>query len=207
MSKELKAQWKNAFSFVRKFYFETSYLIKEVEGLLGQEAENFTICRPSGYGATIYSSTGLETRNVESWFPRTATVAFVPDSSTTLKAGQTITKYSSGLMPLFLHVDLFSEDCDEPMIYAGCLKQIVAKKDALKKKMESLLFEFAYNPDKILANVPKIAFEDSYCKLTGTAKEIPLFSINNSEDVSRKIVEPMVKLYRRSEHQVAETQS
>ena len=41
MSKELETSWRHAFDFVQKFYRETSYLIKEVEGQLAKEPEEF----------------------------------------------------------------------------------------------------------------------------------------------------------------------
>ncbi len=43
MPSELATQTRNAFDFVQKIYFELSYLIKEVEGLLQQQDDNFII--------------------------------------------------------------------------------------------------------------------------------------------------------------------
>ena len=196
MTKELDAQWKNAFDFVQKFCFEVSYLIKEVEGLLSQEDEKFVICRSSGYGATMFTSTGLEAVNVENWFPHTVTAAFVPGDQTQLQKGQTITPYHGKLRPLVLHIEVFSQDLACPLAYPGCLWSIAVKTEHLKKKFESLLWEFAYNPGKILSKVPDIAYEDSDCSFKGKMSKVPLFSINNSEDVASKLVSPMLKLCR-----------
>ena len=104
--RDLVQQTKNAFDFVQKLYFEISYLIKEVEGLLQQEEEEFLIARPSGYGVTAKSSTGLEPINVENWISKTLTVCFIPASSTETKGGQTITPIEESLRTLFLHIDL-----------------------------------------------------------------------------------------------------
>jgi hypothetical protein len=65
MSKELETSWRNAFEFVQKFYFEISYLIKEVEGQLAKEREKLLICRKTGYGVTSYNSTQLDGRQVQ----------------------------------------------------------------------------------------------------------------------------------------------
>ena len=47
-SQNLIRQTKNAFEYIQKLYLESSYLIKEMEGLLKEEEENFIIGRPSG---------------------------------------------------------------------------------------------------------------------------------------------------------------
>ena len=42
---KLIKQTENAFEFVQKLYFECSYLIKELEGLLAEEKENFIMTK------------------------------------------------------------------------------------------------------------------------------------------------------------------
>ena len=49
---EVATQIKNAFDFIQKLYNESSYLIKEIEGQLGESDLRFQILRPSGYGIT-----------------------------------------------------------------------------------------------------------------------------------------------------------
>lgn len=48
MDDNLIQQTKNAFDFIEKVYYEISYLIKEIEGILQQEDEEFTILKVSG---------------------------------------------------------------------------------------------------------------------------------------------------------------
>ena len=60
MDKDIVMQTKNAFDFVQKLFFEVSYLIKEIEGMVQQETEEFVIVKPSGYHVTTRTSTGLE---------------------------------------------------------------------------------------------------------------------------------------------------
>ena len=99
MSKELETSWRNAFDFVQKFYFEISYLIKEVEGQLAKEPEKFVICRKTGYGVTSYTSTQLDARQVQCWIPATLMVAFVPEDCTKPHQGVTITPIKDSLRP------------------------------------------------------------------------------------------------------------
>ena len=80
MTSELAIQTRNAFDFVQKLYFEISYLIKEVEGLLQQQDDNFVILRSGGYSVTNRTSSGLEPMNVELWLSKTFTVFFCPEN-------------------------------------------------------------------------------------------------------------------------------
>ncbi len=190
----LVEQTQNAFDFVKKLHFEISYLIKEVEGLLQQEEEEFVIVRPSGYGVTTRTSTGLEPINVENWLPKTFTVFFVPESMTTTKAGQTRTLLNDSLRIVFLHIDLLGKHVEEPILICGCLRDIVTKKT--DEKFELLASGFAYSHIKMFAKLPNISYAHSKCSFEGKAFQLPLFSINSSEDVSKKLIETMLNLYR-----------
>lgn len=57
----------NAFDYIEKLYLETSYLIKEVAGILEDEEENFLIGKPSGFQISSTASSGLEPNYVKSW--------------------------------------------------------------------------------------------------------------------------------------------
>ena len=74
----LMEQTNLAFDFIQKLYLEVSYLIKEIEGILHEEEEKFIIGRPSGYGISARSSTGLESNNVGLWLLREFAVFFIP---------------------------------------------------------------------------------------------------------------------------------
>jgi hypothetical protein len=88
--KEIVEQTRLAFDFIQKLYFEVSYLIKEIEGLLAEEEEEFVIGRPSGYGINTRSSTGLEANNIRLWPLRKLAVFFVPEARTQRKNGNRV---------------------------------------------------------------------------------------------------------------------
>jgi hypothetical protein len=77
------------------------------------------------------------------------------------------------------------------------LRNIKSKKKEYSK-FENLLFEFSYNIKKVLSKLPNIDYEDIYCSFRGEFKQVNLFSINNSDKVRSKIIEPLLELYRKS---------
>jgi hypothetical protein len=196
MSKQLVSQTKNAIDFIQKLYFEISYLIKEVEGLLGQEGEEFIIGRPSGYHVTSRTSSGLEPINVEFWFPKSLTVFFTPSQFTQTIKGQTITPFRDDLKLLLLDIQLASRKDVGPRIAAGCIFDLKNKREKSQSKFENLMWEFAYEREKIFSTLPEIHWEDSYLAFKGKFFVSPLFSINDGESVVEKIVNPMLEIYR-----------
>lgn len=196
MSQSLEQQTRNALDFVQKLFLEISYLIKEVEGLLYREEERFVIGRASGYGVTSGKSTGLEPSNVEWWLPKAFTVIFVPEDRTSLHGGITNTPFDDQLRLLLLDVELEGKKNKIPRILAGTLFDIqVKRKD--HTKFEHLMFEFVNSREKLFAKVPDITYEDSYVSMKGDVFSLPLFSISSSEEVTQKIVEPMLAAYRK----------
>ena len=67
MNADIVSQTKAAFDFMEKLYLETSYLVKDIEGILYDEDEKFVIGRP-----------------VIPWIPRTPSVPWSPSASTTM---------------------------------------------------------------------------------------------------------------------------
>ena len=197
MSDELAQQTKNAFDFVQKLYFETSYLIKEIEGLLQEEEEKFLIRKPGGYSISTRSATGLEPINVDMWLMKYFTVFFAPESATENYQGLTITKLQDSLKIIVVHIVFADKEVSEPKIIFGCLRNIKSKKKEYSK-FENLLIEFSYNIKKVLSKLPNIDYEDIYCSFRGEFKQVNLFSINNSDKVRSKIIEPLLELYRKS---------
>lgn len=196
MSQSLEQQTRNALDFVQKLFLEISYLIKEVEGLVYREEERFVIGRASGYGVTSGKSTGLEPANVEWWLPKAFTVIFVPEDRTSLHSGITNTPFDDQLRLLLLDVELEGKKNKIPRILAGTLFEIqVKRKD--HTKFEHLMFEFVNSREKLFAKVPDITYEDSYVSMKGDVFSLPLFSISSSEEVTQKIVEPMLATYRK----------
>lgn len=194
--KDLVRQTANAFDFVTKLYHETAYLIKETEGLLQQDEEQFVICRPGGYQMTTNTSRGLEPVYVENWLPRSVLASFCPESVTRLHGGQTITDFSSGLKVIVLSIEFTGKDIPEPTVLAGCVWNIKSKKATIKK-WENLLFEFSNYRRKVFSSLPDIDYEDSYCTFQGRFIRLPLFSVTDSEDVYELIVKPVIEIYRK----------
>jgi len=195
MDKELVDQAKNAFDFIQKLYFEISYLIKEIEGIL--QEEELVIGRPSGYGVSTRSSTGLEPNNVENWLPRSFTVFFCQKDLSKMYQGITITKIQDYLKVLLIHIELFDKEINNPKITYAIITDIVSKKPKWEK-FEYLLSRFAYNGKKIFSKGPNIEYEDAHCSFKGKFYTENLFSINSSEELKKKIVDPMLALYRKS---------
>ena len=192
---DLAEQTRNAFEFIDKLFLETSYLIKEVEGQLQLMPEEFVILRPSGYGVTSLTSTGLEAQNVKLWVRKRVAVAFVPQRMTKRVKGQTVTPFSDDLRVLFLTLVAFDQGQKEPTAFFGVAENIQNK---YKKytKFEQLMWEFTYSTFKMIGTAKKIAFEDGTCSMSGEVKKLKLFSLKTNEDVRTKVVEPMVKMYR-----------
>jgi hypothetical protein len=195
MDKDLIAQTKNACDFIQKLYFEISYLIKEIEGML--QEEELVIGRPSGYGVSTRSSTGLEPNNVENWLPRSFTVFFCQKDLSKMYQGTTTTKIQDYLKVLIIHIELFDKEIKNPKITYALITDIVSKKPKWEK-FEYLLSRFAYNGKKIFSNGPNIKYEDGYCTFRGKFYTENLFSINSSDELKKKIVDPMLELYRKA---------
>jgi len=191
----LAEQTHNAFEFIEKLFLETSYLIKEVEGQLQQMPEEFVILRPAGYVVSTVTSTGLEAAGVRKWLRKRVAVAFLPEESTEVRAGQTHTPFSDDLRVLFLTIALNARELIEPAAFFGYVNRI-KNKNKNYKKFESILWEFPGFAIKMLNSGPKISFDDGYCSMSGEVKKLKLYSVKTNEDVRKKLVEPMVKLYR-----------
>ncbi|QWV95284.1 hypothetical protein KP004_08965 [Geomonas oryzisoli] len=189
----LETQTTNALDFLQKLFFEISYLIKEVEGLL--QHEGFRIGKPSGYGVTSGKSTGLEAVNVESWLSKSFTVFFVASDDCTDYKGQTITDFKDGLKVLFLDIELQGRKTKVPTITAGMLYNIRTKRPDFTKFEQVMNHVFFYYRDKISVSRDSLKYEDSYLAFEGKVHSLPLFAVQSTEDVLQKIVTPMLTEY------------
>ena len=195
MSKEqIVKQTKLAFDLVRRLYLETSYFIKEVEGILQQEEEEFEILRPSGYGITAFRSIGLES-GVEDWCTRKGTVFFVAKQDTELSRGQTITRFKPDLKVVLLRFVLHDKDLVEPEVWSGVISNIIQKVDS--PKFEAHVWKFAYHDKKMLRAIGESAYEDGEISFTLNLIKKPLYDMNNAEDIQKQIVDPVLAIYRR----------
>jgi hypothetical protein len=190
---ELIQQTENAFEFNQKLYFEVSYLIKEVEGLLAEEDEKFEFGRSSGYHISTRSSTGLEPNYVNLWPLRKMAVFFVPEELTQLRQGQTITKFENNPKVIYLRILLDDKELSEPVIYTGVLHNFVGKRF---KKVEQVMAQIEYHDTKVFTGAKIIAYEDAYIKFNGQIDQKRLYDINTSEEIYEQILKPALKKYR-----------
>jgi hypothetical protein len=196
-SSEIVEQTNLAFHFMQRLYLETSYLIKEVEGILQQEEEKFIIGRPTGYGVTARSSIGLEPDNVNLWPMRQFAVFFVPKDKTKVKRGQTITRIAEDLKVLYLRMVLNDNDIEEPAIYSGVLYNIQIMPRANWDKFENVMAHIEYHDDEIFRNPKTVDYKHAYVEFQGELIKNDLLAINDSDDIRKKIVELSLELYRK----------
>ena len=190
-----------AFDFIQKLNLEVSYLIKEVEAMLSEEEERFIIGKPSGYGISTRSSTGLETNNVSLWVVRRFAVCFIPEHATTVQRGQTVTALHDNLKILYLRFVLNGKDITEPIVYAGVLRDIKkVTQAAWLTKFENLMGTIEYASDKLFENPEKIRYEDGTMSIRGELTKVNLYDVNDSDAIRTKIVEPSLVLYREDAH-------
>jgi len=189
---EIANQISNAFDFIQKLYNESSYLIKEIEGQLGESG--FQMLRPSGYSISARSSTGLESNNVYLWLLRKFAVAFVEESSTDLQKGQNVTEINDNLKVLYFRVILNDKNQSEPQLIFGVFYDIKKYKDWVKK-FENLLGNFEYVDSKLFAKFPEIDYEDNTFKVKGKFAKVNLLDINSSDELIEKVINPAIKLY------------
>jgi len=186
-------QTKLAFDFIQQLYLEVSYLVKVIEGILQEEEERFVIGRPTGYGISARSSTGLDSNLVRYWLMRKLAVFFAPEERTELRRGQTTTKIDSDLRVLYLRIVLDDKAIDEPAVYSGVLRSIRATK---AEKFESLMGFIEYSDHRVFSSLPKVDYEDPSVRLQGELMQNNLFEINDTEAILKKIVGPSLELYR-----------
>lgn len=196
---ELIKQNNLAFDFIEKLYLESSYLVKEIEGILIEEEEKFIIGRPSGYAVSALSSRGLETNLIKSWWlVKKFSVFFIPEDKTSVKGGVTVTKIDKDLKILYLRIVFYDKNIHEPAIYFGVLYNFEKKsKNEYPSKFEQLMAHFENNESKVFKDSKTIDYESAYVKMQGRLIKNNLFDINNSDTIVRKIVKPSLELYRK----------
>jgi len=190
-------QTRLAFEFIERLYFEVSYLIKEVEGLLADEEEQFVIGKPSGYGITTRRSTGLETANVHAWPLRKLAVFFVPKAATRVTGGTTNTKLE-GNKVIYLRLVLNDKDLAEPTISFGLLYGFEKRSAASDwpTKFEHLMAHLEYADTRVFSTPEAINYDIAQIKFKGKLITTNLYDITDSEQVAKQIVAPMLRLFR-----------
>lgn len=187
-------QTKLAFDFIQRLYLETSYFIKEVEGMLQQEEEEFTILKPAGYAISGFRSVGLESALVEQWCIRKGAVFFVAKDDTDLVRGQTVTKIKPNLKLIVVRFVLNDKDLDAPEVWAGVVSDITQKKEY--SKFEYHIWKFVYHDKKIFRDTRENTYEDNECSFKVSLFKQPLYGISTAEDIQKEIVKPVLTIYR-----------
>ena len=193
--KQIVEQCKLAFDLIQKLFLEVSYFVKEVEGLLSEE--DFRIGKPKGYKISARTSLGLEPVNVNMWLLRKLAVFFAPKEVLEVKRGQTTLLVEEPAKVLYLRVILDDNKLSEPMVYAGILYDI-QKTPSTKsiKKFEQAMQHIEYNDGKIFrGDLQNMDYEDAHIRFKGHLLEIPLFEINDSDAISKKVVKPCLSLF------------
>jgi hypothetical protein len=191
---DIVEQTKLAFDFIQKLYLETSYFIKEIEGALQQEEEEFRILKPAGYAISAYRSVGLDSTLVEQWFIRKGAVFFAAKDDAELVRGQTVTKIKPGLKLIVVHFVLYDKELEAPEVWAGVTSDIIQKKEY--SKFEQHVWKFVYYEKKIFRDTGKFGYEDGDCSFKLYLFKRPLYDISSSEDIQREIIEPVLTHYR-----------
>jgi len=195
---EIVEQSNLAFNFVEKLFLESSYLIKEIAGILNEEEEKFVIGKPGGYGISSVSSRGLDVNNVRLWLLKKFSVFFVPEEKTEYKGGAHTTKIDKDLKVLYLRIVLYDKKIKQPKVYSGVLYNIQRKPEAKKiTKFEQLMPILESNDYKVFKDDGKINYDNVYIKIKGELIRNNLFEINNSETIVKKIIGPSLELYRK----------
>ncbi len=196
--KEIVEQSNLAINFVGKLYLESSYLIKEIAGILNEEEEKFIIGKSGGSGISSMSSRGLEPNNVKLWLLKKFSVFFVPEEKTVIRGGTTITKIDKDLKVLYLRIVLNDKNVNEPTVYSGVLYNIEMKlENKFINKFEHIMTNLEYNENKVFKDIQKINYENIYIKIQGELKEKSLFEITDSDAIVKKIIKPSLELYRK----------
>ncbi len=199
MTDDVVTQTRAAYDFLEKLFLETSYLIKEVEGILYDEPEKFVIGRPNGYHVSVKTSSGLETNNVKSWLIKKFGVFFVPEEETKTIGGQTITKIRNDLKLIYLRIILNDQKDITPSIYSGVIYDIWKKESDKVHKFEYLMTPIQQKDEKIFINPENLNYEDPLLRLKGKFVKNNLFDMQDSNALVEKIVNPTLDLYRNAD--------
>lgn len=192
---DIASQIDNAFNFIQKLYHESAYLVKEIEGQLANHELRFKIIKPSGYGVSTRTSTGLDPNSVNFWLLRKFAFAFVSESEQEDKSAQTNTEISSDLKVLYFRIILNDKKNIAPQLLFGVFYNIEKLKEGWVKKFENIMGIFEYNDSKIFNSLNHIAYSDSNVKFEGNFKSVNLLEIYSSEELLKKVIDPAVKLY------------
>lgn len=195
--KSMNKQANLAMEFIDNLNFEISYLIKEIEGLLKREEEEFEIGKPRGYGISAGSSTGLE--YPDWWWYKKFSVFFVPKDKTEIKGGKTKTIFKKDLKIIYLLFVLSDREISSPKTALGILYDIESKTKDYFTKFEDTMVHYIngiWDKIKNLSDFSDFEYDHKNIEFKGRFIVKDLFDINNAEDVQKKLLEPGLKQFR-----------
>jgi hypothetical protein len=192
---DLISQTKAAFDLIQKLYLETSFLLKEIEGLLSAESEKFIMARTSGYAVLAASSNGLDPNQVKMWLYKKISVFFIPNSMTEIIKGQTVTPFEGKPRLLFCRVVFNDDKVSEPGVFFGVLYNI-KKVDPNRESLTKIEQMMSPIESHLEIRLGKFSHSDSYISLDAEINKVNLYEINSSKDIEEKLIKPWLVLYR-----------
>jgi hypothetical protein len=200
MEKALLAeQTTAAFDYLERLYTETTFLIKELEGHLKQEKEEFLIGRGKGYSVNAYSSTSLA--STEWWLYKKLSVFYAPKEHVVSTGRGTSTALKNGLKIVYLKILYREATIRTPKVLLGVISQIESANQTYKR-MEDVITPFFDNLlkwEKGESAMRERSFKDGYLAFQEKYFVRDLFDINSSNDVQEKLLKPVLVLYRQAE--------
>jgi hypothetical protein len=193
---------KQAFDVIQKLYFKTSYLIKEIEGMLAEEEEKFVIGKTSDIAISAKMSKGIEAIDIPQWIVGKLAVFYIPQKATQTRSDkictQTFTKFGKKLKLIYIRFILNEKAMKEPYLCVGVLHDIIKKKQPKRwpHTFEDVMLHLEDEDSKVFKKLNPIRYEGQYIKFKGKLFRVNLFDINDSDDIRKKIIQPAVKLFR-----------
>jgi hypothetical protein len=167
-------------------YVETKYLIEEIEGFLKKEKEQFEINK---YGGRQITCTGTKSfNNVNDWLLKRYFVFFSPQGKVNDKDRTPVNNLRMIFINFNLHDDL-KYNC--PEIIFG-----YTEKHEGAELFEHFMRFFYDRWTDIFKEPELIDFNHSGKKMRGKYQTVKLFDIKSTDDVKKKIVIPVLKMYR-----------
>lgn len=133
-------------------------------------------------------------------------VFFIPENATKFRGGQTFTEIALETKIIYLRVVLDSKDQAEPILNAGILYAFEKRQAGAKlEKLEQLMTRLEYRENQVFQNISELDYVDAYIHFRGNLITIPLYDLNNSDDVLEKVVKPCIVLYRQDKQSMGES--
>jgi len=192
---DLNKQANLAFDFMERLNYEVSYLIKEIEGLLSREQEEFVMGKGGGYAVTSPRGWGLE--SPDQWVAKRIGVFFVQSKDTKQVSG-TITSFKPGLKVLCLGLTFRDKNVKSLRVILATLYDM-ENKSSTWKKFEHSINHIIQHQVEFFNNLEKSGrtdYEDNHIKFKSKYTVLDLFDLNNTEDIQQKLLKPALQQYR-----------